>query len=122
MNDQETISIVVAHVNRPPELGSIGDKTVNEGETALFSVTASDPDGDVLAIGTYTQPANGTLTLNADGSLTYTPDPDFNGTDGFTYSVFDGNGGSAGASVTITVISSPIPTTSCTRSTRTLSN
>ncbi|MBW2475584.1 MAG: tandem-95 repeat protein, partial [Deltaproteobacteria bacterium] len=63
-----------------------------------------DPDGDVLAIGTYTQPANGTLTLNADGSLTYTPDPDFNGTDGFTYSVFDGNGGSAGASVTITVI------------------
>jgi VCBS repeat-containing protein len=48
-------------------------------------------------------PAHGTLTFNADGSFTYTPDADFNGTDGFTYTVNDGTDDSAVAAVTITV-------------------
>ncbi len=39
-----------------------------------------------------TGPANGDLVFNADGTFTFTPDPDFNGTDGFTYSVTDVNG------------------------------
>src|SRR5690606_31616538 len=33
---------------------------------------------------------SGTLDLEADGSFTYTPDPDFNGTDSFTYTASDG--------------------------------
>ena len=40
-------------------------------------------------IDSFTSPDNGTLAV-AGGLLTYTPDPDFNGTDSFTYSVHDG--------------------------------
>ena len=36
------------------------------------------------------RPHHGTLTLNPDGSFTYTPDPDFVGTDTFTYTASDG--------------------------------
>ena len=46
---------------------------------------------------------NGTLTLAADGSFLYAPDPDFNGTDVFTYQASDGTERSNLATVTITV-------------------
>ncbi|PYR95457.1 MAG: adhesin, partial [Acidobacteria bacterium] len=46
----------------------------------------------------------GTLTVNADGSFTYTPNPNFNGTDSFTYQAKDAAGAlSNSATVTITV-------------------
>ncbi|EFL87519.1 rhizobiocin/RTX toxin, partial [Ahrensia sp. R2A130] len=41
--------------------------------------------------------------MNTDGTYTYTPAADFNGTDTFTISVDDGNGGIDTATVTITV-------------------
>ncbi len=47
--------------------------------------------------------SNGTLNLNSDGSFDYTPDPDFFGTDSFTYKAFDGGLYSNDATVTITV-------------------
>ncbi len=42
--------------------------------------------------------------IEIDGTVTYTPDPDFSGTDSFTYTITDGRGGADTASVTITVI------------------
>ena len=65
----------------------------------------SDPDGDVLTVVTtpIQPPNNGSVTLLAAGSFTYTPDPDFFGTDSFTYEVSDSNGGTAEATVDITV-------------------
>ena len=65
----------------------------------------SDLDGDTLSVNTtpVSGPASGTLVLNADGTFTYTPNVNFNGTDSFTYEVTDGNGGSAEATVDITV-------------------
>lgn len=65
-----------------------------------------DPDGDMLTVNTTpgTPPANGMVTLNADGTFTYTPtSPTFTGTDQFTYTVCDGNGGCDMATVFITV-------------------
>lgn len=44
----EQIAITVNHVNRPPVLGAIGNKMVNEGQLLAFKVTATDPDGDAL--------------------------------------------------------------------------
>jgi VCBS repeat-containing protein len=41
--------------------------------------------------------------LAADGSYTYTPNANFSGTDSFTYTVTDGQGGSSQATVSITV-------------------
>ena len=41
--------------------------------------------------------------INVDDTITYTPNTNFNGADSFTYTVIDGNGGSAVATVDVTV-------------------
>ena len=45
------------------------------------------------------------MTINSDGSVTYVPKVDFAGTDSFTYEVADGNGGTATATVSLTIVS-----------------
>lgn len=63
----------------------------------------TDRDNDVLTIIGVTQSANGAVTFTGTG-VTYTPNPGFRGTDTFTYSIEDGNGGQvATATVTVTV-------------------
>jgi hypothetical protein len=44
----EAITITIGNVNRPPVLGSIGNKQVSEGQLLQFTITATDPDGDAL--------------------------------------------------------------------------
>lgn len=63
----------------------------------------TDADGDLLTAVLVTGPANGALTPNADGSFVYVPNPNFNGTDSFTYKANDGIADSNIASVSITV-------------------
>ncbi|WP_228039093.1 beta strand repeat-containing protein [Nostoc sp. LEGE 12450] len=77
-------------------------------DTALNILTSNilrrytDIDGDTLSISNFTNPTNGTLTLNdnttpdnpSDDFFIYTPNTNFNGTDSFTFTVADGNGGS----------------------------
>ena len=65
----------------------------------------SDPAGtnDPLTISNHTDPANGTLVIGANGSFTYTPTSTFAGTDSFTYTISDGDGGFATATVIIHV-------------------
>ena len=53
------------------------------------------------------KPTHGVLSLNPDGSLTYMPGADFHGPDSFIiYQVSDGHGGTATATVAITVLES----------------
>jgi len=47
--------------------------------------------------------SHGAVLLNEDGSFRYTPDPDWNGTDAFSYRLTDGDGDRATAPVEITV-------------------
>jgi hypothetical protein len=47
-SDSDTVTITVCNVNRPPVLGTIGSKSVEEGELLSFTITAFDPDGDTL--------------------------------------------------------------------------
>ncbi|QYJ77938.1 tandem-95 repeat protein [Shewanella acanthi] len=62
----------------------------------------TDPDGDVVRV--LSASANfGTVVVNADNTLTFTPPVGFVGTVIITYSIADGNGGTATASVTVTV-------------------
>lgn len=52
----------------------------------------------------YTAPEHGTVALTAlTGAFTYTPDPDFYGTDTFTYTIADATGLESVGTVTITV-------------------
>ncbi|MFW9884137.1 MAG: Ig-like domain-containing protein, partial [Candidatus Thorarchaeota archaeon] len=62
-----------------------------------------DVDGDALEAYWTELPTNGDLHFNLDGSFTYTPNPNFWGTDFFTYLVYDGIDASEFATVTITV-------------------
>src|SRR5690606_6511241 len=62
----------------------------------------SDIDGDVLEV-TSASADHGTISINPDGNLSYTPEANFNGTDTITYEVSDGQGGTATASVSVTV-------------------
>ncbi len=87
-----------------------GDDTysVNEDTTLIVNapgVLANDTDveGDALSAVLVTGPSHGTLTLNNDGSFSYTPDPNYNGTDSFTYQANDGTAGSGIVTVTLTV-------------------
>jgi hypothetical protein len=51
-----------------------------------------------------TQPAGGSVTFTATG-VSYTPAANYNGADSFSYTISDGNGGSATAGVSVTVTS-----------------
>jgi hypothetical protein len=63
-----------------------------------------DPNNDVLTAELESGPANAlSFSLNSDGSFTYTPQPDFNGSDSFTYHASDGQANSNTVTVTITV-------------------
>ena len=65
--------------------------TYSAGEDQPLTVDAAggvlnnDTAAGALSAILETDVSNGSLTLNGDGSFTYTPDPDFNGTDTFTY-------------------------------------
>ncbi|MDP5030973.1 Ig-like domain-containing protein, partial [Paraglaciecola sp.] len=70
----------------------------------------SDSDNDPLTIN-YASADFGTVEINSDAqSLWYKPQLDFIGTDVITYSISDGNGGTASASVTINVYYNRAPT------------
>lgn len=48
LSDSEQITISVRDTNRTPVLNSIGTKTIGEGSSLSFTVSASDPDNDAL--------------------------------------------------------------------------
>ncbi|MBE9101349.1 tandem-95 repeat protein [Vacuolonema iberomarrocanum] len=94
--------------NRLP-VGTNDTFVVDEDGTLTVPVANSilnndtDAENNPLTAVLATDVGNGTLTLNANGSFTYTPDPDFNGTDSFTYRANDGYGNSTPITVTLTV-------------------
>ena len=49
-----------------------------------------DADGDSLTAVLVQGTQHGQLTLNPDGSFSYQPEPEYSGSDGFTYRVSDG--------------------------------
>ena len=65
----------------------------------------SDLDGNPLTVTLESNAANGNAVLNADGSFTYTPNPNYLGTDTFTYRVSDGYGTTAPQNVHMQVVS-----------------
>ena len=102
-----TVNIAVTPVNDAPV--AVNDEfTIDEDGSLTLSAPGvlgndTDAEGNSLTASLVTGPLHGSLSLAADGSLTYTPDPDFNGTDGFSYLVNDGAEDSAVAAVTINV-------------------
>ncbi len=105
---QATVNITVTPVNDPPTLldDTVG---VAEGSTNNpLPVLANDsiaPDvGETLTVTAVTTPLHGTATVAPGGTgVLYTPAPGYSGPDSLSYTVSDGNGGTASANVSITV-------------------
>lgn len=78
--------------------------TTNEDTAVTVSVLAndSDPNGDALNVASASA-ANGTVVINVDKTLTYTPNANFNGADTISYTINDGKGGTASATVAVAV-------------------
>jgi hypothetical protein len=66
----------------------------------------TDSDGDTLTITGVTQGAHGSVVNNGT-NVTYTPAANFNGSDSFTYTIDDGQGG-APATATVAVTVTPV--------------
>ena len=84
------------------------DDSISTAEDTAVTVPVrgndTDADGDGLTVTSVTQGANGTVTIDAvTGNPVYTPNANFTGTDTFTYTISDGNGGTDTAMVTVTV-------------------
>jgi len=98
-----TVSMTVSAVNDPP--AAAGDSATTPEDTAKtinVLINDSDIDGDTLTVTGVTQATHGTVTFTTT-SVTYTPAANYNGADSFTYTISDGHGGSATATVSMTV-------------------
>jgi hypothetical protein len=87
--DEETFTLSVGDVNRPPTLDPIG--MTREGEMIVLRLTASDPDGDTLAFEAVGVPIGANLVDFADGTaeLTWVPDAGTVGEFPIDFTVFD---------------------------------
>ena len=87
-----TITIGVTAVNDAPT--AVDDAASTAEDTAVdIDVVGNDtdPEEDILSVTLVTTPGNGTAvaTSGSTTDVTYTPNPDFNGTDSFSYTVSD---------------------------------
>ena len=96
-----TVTLVVAPVNDAPVAQGQAVRTLEDTPVSI-GLLASDVDGDPLAFVIVAPPAHGQLS-GAGASRTYTPDPDWNGTDQFSFAAFDGQLASQPRTVDITV-------------------
>ena len=104
---------VTMSVNGTPV--AVADAATTQQDVAVTVPVLSndtDPDGDPLAVSAVvTQPAasTGTAAVSADAqTVTYTPPADWSGEATFTYQVSDGRGGTAEATVTVSVNGTPV--------------
>ena len=109
---QAGVTITVGAANTPPQAVSdiySTDKNtpLTAGGNELPGVLANDTDVDndplVLQLPLIDDVDNGQLSIDDNGFFTYIPNVDFSGTDTFVYTVSDGRGGTAQASVSILV-------------------
>ncbi len=111
------IVITIRQVNDP--IVAVDDvASTNDEDLVSIDVLANDTDVDTdrelnedalrlrsdFVITTVSDPAHGTARI-VSGKVEYTPEDRFAGTDSFNYTVSDGNGSTASASVQITVYS-----------------
>jgi VCBS repeat-containing protein len=98
-----TVSVTVSAVNDQPVAGDDSATTAEDTPVSIpVNANDADPDGDVLVLAVGSAPAHGTVAIAA-GQVTYMPAANFAGIDSFTYTVADGNGGNATATVAVTV-------------------
>jgi len=78
--------------NHPPVLHTIGNKTVDEGETLGFRLTVTDPDDDTLIFSAVGLPERAEFTDNGDNTASFSWRPNYyqSGKYKVTFTVSDG--------------------------------
>ena len=109
-SDSASVTILINGVNDAPNAddnSGVGFRTDFETPFTTANVLNNDIDpdaSDTLSISSVDdQSLSGTLVNNGDGTFFYAPTSGFSGTESFTYTVSDGNGGFDTALVSITV-------------------
>jgi hypothetical protein len=100
-----SVSVTVTPTNEQP-VADDDELTTAEDASGQVDVLFGDvdDDGDALVVESLSPEAeNGTVSCTTGGICTYTPDPDFAGSDTFTYSISDGQGGADSGDVAVTV-------------------
>jgi gliding motility-associated-like protein len=97
-----TVTINVTPVNDVP-VAVAQNLTTPEDTQLPIVLTGTDNDGNPLTYSVVTPPAHGILSCANCASPTYTPNPNYNGSDSFTFKVNDGTVDSAPATISITV-------------------
>ncbi|MDX1921357.1 MAG: Ig-like domain-containing protein, partial [Candidatus Caenarcaniphilales bacterium] len=101
--DTATVNVTINSVNDAPD--AINDSvSTNEDTPVTISVLANDTDveNNTLTITAATQGTNGTTSI-VGNQIKYTPKANYFGTDSFTYTISDGNGGTDTATVNVTI-------------------
>ena len=109
---EANVMVTVVEENRAPTANDDA-VTFPNGIQVIVDVLANDtdPEGDYIYVSDYGTPAHGTTGGNLGGTIEYTPEPDFYGTDQFTYQISDAYGNTSTATVTVTILPPRIPPT-----------
>jgi phage-related protein len=91
--DTEIVTITVNNVNRDPVLAAIGAQAVNENSLLSFSISASDPDGNIPSLTSSALPTGATFIDNGNGtaSFNWTPTYTQSGSYPITFRASDGS-------------------------------
>ena len=80
--------------------------TARSGASVPVPVTANDydPDGEAVAVSSVGVPGHGSVDIGTATTVVYTPEPGYVGVDTFDYTIVDGNGTTATATVIIELL------------------
>ena len=77
LSDQQSFALSVTDVNRAPTLAAIGDQTIEEDQTRVIALNATDADGDDIILSGNALPSFASVNDNADGTGTLALQPSF---------------------------------------------
>jgi Ca2+-binding RTX toxin-like protein len=103
--DSATVAVTVLPVNDDPDPQEDAATLAEDGAASIDVLgNDDDVDGDQLLVVDVEDPDHGTASIAPDAkSVVYAPDPDWNGTESFGYTVSDGQMGSELGELTVTV-------------------
>ena len=101
-----TVHLTITPVPDPPSAVDDVATTAEDAGPITIAVLSNDSDSDqdpLTVIGVSGAGLGSVAIIPGGGAVTYAPNADANGVDSFSYTISDGNGHTASASVTVTI-------------------